>query len=58
MLKVLDDLPVPPRFDKGSLRVPVLDKMTDRGTIVFGKVESGTINLGDLLRLMPSGISC
>ena len=32
--------------------------MIDRGVIVFGKVESGTIKLGELLRLMPSGISC
>lgn len=32
--------------------------MVDRGTVIFGKVESGTIKLGDLLRLMPSGISC
>lgn len=55
---MLDDLPVPPRDDKGPLRVPVLDKMNDRGTVIFGKVESGTIRLGDGIRLMPSGISC
>lgn len=58
LLQILDDLPVPPRDDKGPLRVPVLDKMQDRGAVVFGKVESGTIRLGDGLRLMPSGISC
>lgn len=57
-LEVLDDLPVPPRDPNGPLRVPVLDKMQDRGSVVFGKVESGTIRLGDGLRLMPSGISC
>lgn len=32
--------------------------MFDRGAIVFGKVESGTIKLGEALRLMPSGMSC
>jgi peptide chain release factor subunit 3 len=58
LLQVLDDLPVPPRDPNGPLRVPVLDKMSDRGAIVFGKVESGTIKLGDSLKLMPSGISC
>lgn len=58
LLQVLDDLPVPVRDEKGPLRIPVLDKMFDRGCIVFGKVESGTIRLGDTLRLMPSGISC
>ena len=55
---MLDDLPVPPRDEPAPLRVPILDKMVDRGTVIFGKVESGTIKLGDLLRLMPSGISC
>ena len=54
----MDDLPVPPRDQNGPLRIPVLDKMQDRGAVVFGKVESGTIRLGDGLRLMPSGISC
>ena len=57
-LQILDELPVPPRDENGPLRVPVLDKMLDRGTVVFGKVESGTIRLGDALRLMPSGIAC
>lgn len=32
--------------------------MQDRGAVIFGKVESGTIRLGDKLKLMPSGISC
>ena len=58
LLQVLDDLPVPPRDPNGPLRVPVLDKMQDRGAVVFGKVESGTIKLGDHIKLMPSGISC
>ena len=58
LLQILDDLPIPPRDDKGPLRVPVLDTMQDRGAVIFGKVESGTIKLGDQLRLMPSGISC
>lgn len=58
LLQVLDDLPVPPRDEKGLLRVPILDKMQDRGAVIFGKVESGTIRLGDQLKLMPSGISC
>jgi translation elongation factor EF-1alpha len=33
--------------------------MTDKGVpVIFGKVESGTIKLGDSIKLMPSGISC
>lgn len=47
LLQVLDQLPVPPRDANGPLRVPVLDKMQDRGAVIFGKVESGTIKLGD-----------
>jgi peptide chain release factor subunit 3 len=57
-LEVLDDLLVPPRDEKGALRVPILDKMLDRGVIAFGKVESGTIRLGDKLKIMPSGNAC
>ena len=57
-MQVLDDLPLPPRNESAPLRVPVMDKMQDRGVVVFGKIESGIIKLGDLLKLMPSGISC
>jgi peptide chain release factor subunit 3 len=32
--------------------------MKEGGTVIFGKVESGTIKLGDFIKLMPSGISC
>jgi peptide chain release factor subunit 3 len=58
LLQVLDDLPVPPRDENAPLRIPILDKMQDRGSVIFGKVESGTVKLGDGVRLMPSGISC
>ncbi len=58
LLEVLDDLPVPSRDEKGALRVPILDKMFDRGVVAFGKVESGTICIGDKLKIMPSGIAC
>ena len=51
-------MPVPNRDPKGPLRVPIIDKMDDKGTVIFGKVESGTVNLGDSLKLMPSGLSC
>ena len=32
--------------------------MKDRGVMMFGKVESGTVNMGEKLMLMPSGIPC
>ena len=55
LLKVLDDVKLEPRFPKGNLRIPVLDKMKDKDLIVHGKVENGTIRLGDKLSIMPSG---
>ena len=53
LLEILDDLELPPRDPDGPLRIPVLDKMRDRGTVMFGKVESGTVKIGDQLSLMP-----
>jgi peptide chain release factor subunit 3 len=58
LIEILDDFPLPPRDENAPLRVPVLDKMTDKGVIVFGKVESGTVKLGDGLKIMPSGTLC
>jgi peptide chain release factor subunit 3 len=53
LIEVLDDLELPPRNPDGPLRIPVLDKMRDRGVVMFGKVESGTVRVGDQLSLMP-----
>lgn len=54
-LEIIDNLELPPRDHEGPLRIPVLDKMRDRGVVMFGKVESGTVRLGDQLSLFPSG---
>jgi translation elongation factor EF-1alpha len=32
--------------------------MKDRGIVVFGKIESGTVNMGEKLVLMPSNQAC
>ena len=53
-LDVLDQLPIPPRDETKPLRIPILDKMTDRGVIVFGKVEQGIVELGTKLTIAPS----
>jgi peptide chain release factor subunit 3 len=58
LLEILDALDLPPRDPEGPLRIPVLDKMKDRGTVMFGKIESGTVKLGDQLSLMPSNLLC
>jgi len=58
LLEILDNLELPPRNPDGPLRVPILDKMRDRGTVIFGKVESGTVKVGDQLNVMPSNLLC
>ncbi|CAN6896225.1 unnamed protein product [Brassica oleracea] len=51
--EVLDSIEVPPR-DNGPFRMPIIDKFKDMGTIVMGKVESGSIKEGDSLIIMPN----
>lgn len=58
LLDILDGLELPPRDANAPLRIPILDKMKDRGIVIFGKVESGTVKMGDKLGLMPSGLPC
>lgn len=40
----------------GSNRMPILDKFKDMGTVVMGKVESGSIREGDSLLIMPNRV--
>jgi len=36
--------------------MPIIDKFKDMGTVVMGKVESGTIREGDSLFIMPNKV--
>ncbi|XP_054817466.1 uncharacterized protein LOC129317134 isoform X1 [Prosopis cineraria] len=54
LFEVLDSVDTPPRDPKGPLRMPILDKFKDMGTVVMGKVESGTVREGDSLLVMPN----
>ena len=54
-MEYLDTVELDQRFPQGDLRIPVLDKMKEKDLIIHGKVENGTITLGDKLALMPSG---
>lgn len=38
-------------------RVPIIDKFKDMGTIVMGKIESGTVYEGNSLLVMPNKVS-
>lgn len=45
-LKLLDKLHMDDRYPEKPLRVPVLDRYNDRGTMVLGKVEQVSPALG------------
>lgn len=54
LVGMLDDLEIKGRDIGAPLRVPVLDRYTDRGTIAMGKVESGVIRPGMKVTVMPT----
>lgn len=54
LLGLLDSLEIKGREATAPLRIPVLDRYTDRGTIAMGKVESGVIRPGMKVTLMPT----
>jgi peptide chain release factor subunit 3 len=56
LIALLDSLDIPDRDPTAPLRIPVLDRYTDRGTIVMGKVESGVIRPGMKVTVMPTQI--
>jgi len=53
-LQTLENLPVLERNRDAPLRLPILSKYKDLGTIIEGKVEQGTISVGDKLAVMPN----
>lgn len=46
LISCLDALHIEGRDPAAPLRIPVLDRYHDRGTIALGKVESGTVKAG------------
>lgn len=54
LMSLLDTLQMKGRDADAPVRIPVLDRYTDRGTIAMGKVESGTIRPGMKVTLMPT----
>jgi len=53
-LELLDSLQPLERLDEGPLRIPILDKIKEKGhVIIMGKVESGIVSLRDKLTIMP-----
>ncbi|KAL3911534.1 MAG: hypothetical protein SGILL_007244, partial [Bacillariaceae sp.] len=54
LLKLLDKLEIQGRDPTAPLRIPILDRYTDRGTIAMGKVESGVVRPGMKVTVMPT----
>ncbi|KAK3034092.1 hypothetical protein RJ639_034072 [Escallonia herrerae] len=54
LFEALDAIEVPPRDPKGPFRLPIIDKFKDMGTVIMGKVESGSVREGDNLLVMPN----
>lgn len=54
LVTYLDGITPVSRAADGPLRIPVVDRYKDMGTIVLGKVESGSVSRGDQVMLMPN----
>ncbi|RWR73598.1 Translation elongation factor EF1A/initiation factor IF2gamma family protein isoform 1 [Cinnamomum micranthum f. kanehirae] len=54
LFEALDALEIPLRDPKGPFRMPIIDKFKDMGTVVMGKIESGSVREGDSLLIMPN----
>lgn len=54
LISLLDSLEIQGRDPATALRIPVVERYTDRGTIAMGKVESGVIRPGMKVTLMPT----
>ena len=55
LLQQLDKLKISGRDSSAPVVLPVLDRYTDRGLVVMGKVEAGTVRAGLTLKVMPTG---
>uniref|UniRef100_A0A5B6ZBI8 Putative eukaryotic peptide chain release factor GTP-binding subunit ERF3A n=1 Tax=Davidia involucrata TaxID=16924 RepID=A0A5B6ZBI8_DAVIN len=54
LFEALDAIEVLPRDPKGPFRLTIIYKFKDMGTVVMGKVESGSVREGDNLLIMPN----
>jgi len=53
----INDLPTLNRNVNGNFMMPIAEKFNDRGTIVMGKIESGSCRKNDSMILMPNKAS-
>ena len=57
LIEYLDQLPSMNRDIEAPVRMPVVDRYKDMGTILLGKIESGVIFNNQKLKLMPNNVS-
>jgi peptide chain release factor subunit 3 len=55
LLTTLSNLEITGRDALAPVVMPVLDRYAERGTVVMGKVERGTIRMGSKLTVCPTG---
>ncbi|OAJ32831.1 hypothetical protein BDEG_28711 [Batrachochytrium dendrobatidis JEL423] len=53
LLYLLDNMIIDRKYS-GPLMMPIADKMKDMGTVVLGKIESGSVKKGQTIMLMPN----
>ena len=53
LITLLDNIEIGRKYD-GPLMMPISDKFKDMGTIVTGKIESGSVKKGQTVLLMPN----
>jgi peptide chain release factor subunit 3 len=54
LFETLDLIESMDRNPLAPVRLPIVDKWRDMGTIIMGKIESGFIAVGDTLQIMPN----
>ena len=54
LMATLDALKLSGRNPDGPLRIPCLDRYVERGCVVLGKVESGTLRMDDEILIAPT----
>lgn len=55
LMTILDNLPLENRDPNGPLRMPIIERVKEQGVVAHGKIESGTIHVGDKITINPSG---
>lgn len=56
LFEALDQIETEKRDPTGELRIPIIDKLKDgSSTVVYGKVQNGTVRIGDKLTIAPHG---